>query len=149
MDSGSIRQPRIHERHCIIKPPTDRSSEPLRQPSNLALTWKPQVGLLKTGTSIDKDLIGTIDQDISYPRLAQQRLQRTCTDAVPAQGLHRIEDGRVTHGKAFGSHGRGDIGGCVPPAKSDKPIAYEIQSHRVGSQITRQQGPHGEGHALT
>ena len=82
MDPAAVGQPSVDERHGVVKPPTHRSRQPLGQLAHLVVVCEPQPGQLQACASFDVDPVMAVDQDVGDTRLMQQRIERSCTDAV-------------------------------------------------------------------
>jgi hypothetical protein len=71
MYPGAVSQPCVDERCRIVKTAANRCRKPLGKRPHGALIWKPHFGQLEAGTTIDENLIGTIDQDVGHAWLAE------------------------------------------------------------------------------
>jgi hypothetical protein len=71
MYPGAVSQPCVDKRRSIVKTAANRRRKPLGKRPHGTLIWKPDLGQLEAGTTIDEDLTGTIDQDVGHAWLAK------------------------------------------------------------------------------
>ena len=91
MQTGSIGEPRIGERLCVIESSPARVDQPLREAPDGGLVGNENVGALKAAPAIDPDRPGTVDEDVGNPGLAQEAIQRAGADDFGGHRADRLE----------------------------------------------------------
>jgi len=72
MHPTSVGQPRVNERHRVVKAPTDSGCQALGELAHVAFAGESEIGQLEPGTAIDEHLVRAVDQDVCHPRLVKQ-----------------------------------------------------------------------------